>query len=488
MKKLPTNLPTVPSKDKIERELTKRRIDSSLLEYTKWKFKNILKRDFIENWHHSLISKELERVYAGLTQFLLITIPPRYTKTEIAVKSFMEWSFAKNKYCKFMHLSYSDELALDNSSEVRDVLQSEEFQDFWPMEFKIDSKSKKKWYTADEGRKAGGVYSTSTGGQITGFGAGGVGDDFEGAIIIDDPLKPEDARSDTIRKAINNRFNNTIKSRMNNPSKTPIIVIMQRLHEDDMAGFLLDGGSEFKFRHLNLPAINEDGPNEYDPRQIGQALWPQKHSAKQLRKMQEKSPDTFAGQYQQRPAPKEGMILKKEWVKYYRPTQLPRHGMWTLSIDANFKEGKKNDFVAIQVWKQADANFYLIDQIRKRIGFTETLVYIGEMLNKYSEIFEILVEDKANGSAIIDVLQRKFTGVIAINPKESKEARFQAVAPAWEAGNVYLPEKALWLEEFVSELLYFPNAKHDDQVDAMTQYINKKRLDSNYSLEAMLKM
>jgi len=476
----------LPSKDAIEHELEKRRLESSLLDFTIWKFETIRKTPFLTNWHHDLIAKSLEEVFRGETQFLLITIPPRYTKTEIAVKSFMEWSFARQPRSKFLHLSYSDDLALDNSAEVKDTLMSEEFQSFWPIGLKSDSKSKKKWYTSINKAKGGGVYATSTGGQITGFGAGGVGSQFEGAIIIDDPLKPEDARSETVRSNINERFNNTIRSRMNNPSKTPIIVIMQRLHEDDMAGFLLNGGSEFKFKHLNLPAINEDGPSDYDPRQVGEALWPQKHSAEQLKMMREKSPGTYAGQYQQRPAPKEGKIIKNDWVKTFLPHQLPSAGEISLSIDATFKEGKKNDFVVIQSWKQFGPNFYLLDQIRKRMGFTQTLVQIASMMARFPEAFEILVEDKANGSAIIDVLKRRFPGVIPINPKESKEARLQAVAPAWEAGNVFINAQAPWKDDFTSELLFFPNAKHDDQVDAMTQYINKKRLDTNYSLEAIL--
>ena len=478
------NLPPIPSEEALLRERLKRKLEGSLLEYTKWKFETVLKTPFILNWHHHAICNELELVFSGFTQFLLITLPPRYTKTEIVIKSFMEWSLALVPQSKFIHLSYSDDLALDNSSSVKETILSPEYQTLWPLELKADSKSKKKWYT----KNRGGVYATSTGGQITGFGAGGVGDNFEGAILIDDPIKPEDARSDKVRGDINQRFNNTIKSRMNNPSKTPIIVIMQRLHEDDMAGFLLDGGSEFNFKHLNLPAINENGPNGYDPRQIGQALWPRKHSVEQLQLMQEKSPDTYAGQYQQRPAPREGKMLKKAWFKTYHPHQLPKGGTLTMSIDANFKEGAKNDFVVIQVWKQHKANFYLLDQIRKRIGFTQTLTYINQMMINYPEIFEILVEDKANGSAIIDVIKNKFHGVIPVTPKESKEARLQAVAPAWEAGNVHLPDKAIWLEEFKSELLTFPNAKHDDQVDAMSQYINKKRIDANYSLDAILTM
>ena len=476
---------SLPSRESIEKELKKRDLEDSLLDYTKWKFETVKRQPFLENWHHVVISTELEKVFLGLTQFLLITIPPRYTKTEIAVKSFIEWCMAKVPRSKFLHLSYSDDLAMDNSSEIKETITSEEYQEFWPLQLKGDAKSKKKWYT----KERGGMYATSTGGQITGFGAGGVGDDFEGAIIIDDPLKPEDARSDVIRTHINNRFNNTIKSRMNNPKKTPIIVIMQRLHEEDLAGFLIDGGSEFDFVHLNLPAINEDGPNQYDPRQPGEALWPTKHSSAQLNRMKEKSRETYAQQYQQRPTPAEGHILKKEWIRYHN-FDFPqgKRTLKTMSIDATFKGGKKNDFVSIQMWARNGSNHYLIDQTHKQMTFTETLHAIKDMLGRHPDCLKVLIEDKANGSAIIDTLQNSVMGVIAITPKESKEARFQSIASLWEAGNVYLPKSAPWVDDFIKEAMFFPNAKYDDQVDAMTQYLNEHTNDGALFLENMLTM
>ena len=162
-------------------------------------------------------------------------MPPRYGKTELVIKIFVSWCLAKVNYSKFIHLSYSDTLALDNSAQTKEYIQSDAFQRLWCMELKKDAQSKKKWFN-DNG---GGMYATASGGAITGFGAGVDGvDGFSGAILIDDPLKPDDAFSEVERNKVNNRYNNTIRSRTNTDN-TPIIIIMQRLHEDDLSGFLL---------------------------------------------------------------------------------------------------------------------------------------------------------------------------------------------------------------------------------------------------------
>jgi len=238
--------------------------------------------------YQRIIFDALERVVRGETRRLIINIPPRYSKTEIAVKMFVAWCMANNPAAKFIHLSYSDDLALDNSSAIRDLIKSQEFQRFFPMALRTDSDSKKKWMT--EAR--GGLYATAAGGAITGFGAGGMGrvycgngspaDGFAGCIILDDALKPDDAFSDTMRDRINRRYTNTIASRTNSP-ETPVVVIMQRLHENDMAGFLLNGGSGEEWEHICLPAITPEG----------EALWPEKHSIEMLRQMEEADPYTL---------------------------------------------------------------------------------------------------------------------------------------------------------------------------------------------------
>ncbi|MBC7750079.1 MAG: hypothetical protein H7Z76_16165 [Methylotenera sp.] len=267
------------------------------------------------------IVQVLEKVLKGEITRLIINIPPRYRKTEIAVKMFISYCLAMNQKAKFIHLSYSDDLALDNSESIKDIVYSDCFQNLFPMRIKKDSKSKKKWYT----EKGGGVYATSAGGQVTGFGAGksieeyGIDDlddeeinsfflefpqnntDFGGAIIIDDPNKPEDANSNTVLKRINERFDSTIKNRANS-RYTPIIIIQQRTSPNDMSGFLLEQSNEW--HHLNLKALKDDGT----------ALCDKFHTVEELLKIKERNENVFNNQYQQDPKPLEGLMYAIEKV------------------------------------------------------------------------------------------------------------------------------------------------------------------------------
>ena len=298
------------SPEDIEFQLETYNLEEDFFAFVLWVFRVIYKRPFSENWHHKILCKIMMEIHSGKLHHTIINMPPRYTKTEIVVKLFTAWCYAKNPTCEFLHLAYSDDLALSNSAAIKSVIESVEFQERWSVEFKKDTTAKKKWQTT-----AGGEFSAAaSGGAVTGFGSGKLGStEFAGALIIDDPLKPDDAKSDTVRDSINNRFPETIKSRLND-RKTPLILIMQRLHEDDPVGFLLGGGTEMEFTHISLPSINEDGPSEYDPRQVGQALWEFKHTEEELEQMRIKAAMNFAGQYQQRPAPKEGNIFKLDYV------------------------------------------------------------------------------------------------------------------------------------------------------------------------------
>lgn len=457
----------LPDIDDVNRRLAAYDLEESLYEFTLWVFEKIYRRTFLPNWHHKTLCQVLEDIHAGKLLHTVINIPPRYTKTEIVVKIFIAWCYAKDPDCEFIHLAYSDELALNNSAAVREIIQHEEYQKLWPIEFKLDSTAKKKWKTT-----AGGEMSAAaTGGAVTGFGAGKLGaDSFKGALIVDDPLKPEDSNSDTIRDSINNRFPQTLKSRLNDRN-VPMIVIMQRLHENDPAGFLLNGGTELDFTHINLPAINEAGPSKYDPREKGEILWPEKHDAKELEEMRKKSAMVFAGQYQQRPAPAEGNIFKN--FKFY--TELPEWIPFKIhSWDFTFKKTKKSDYVVGSYWgKTPDQDIYLIDLVRARMSFTESLEAIRLFTLKHSDYRAILVEDKANGSAIIDSIKKEVKKVIPISPTESKEERAEAVAPMFQAGDIYLPHPSIapWVEDFINEMKVFPNGTHDDQVDSATQAI-----------------
>src|SRR5690606_11955419 len=249
------------------------------------------KRKFVVNSHHEIISDTVDRILKGELKWVIFNVAPRYSKTEIVVKNLIAKGLAKNPASRFIHLSYSDDLALDNSEGVKDIIQLQAYQNLFPeVQIKRGSDSKKKWYTT----AGGGVYATAAGGQVTGFGAGRVDDegddfdemlpdgdlDFAGALIIDDPIKPDDADSETIRERVNNRFDSTIVNRVNSRN-TPIIIIMQRLHEKDLCGHVMENypGEWFV---LSLPCIIvEEGQNLTE----GKPLWEFKHTLNELLKM-----------------------------------------------------------------------------------------------------------------------------------------------------------------------------------------------------------
>lgn len=283
---------------------------SGMMNYTKYFFKVKSGRKFVVNSHHELICNALDKVVRGEIKKLIINIAPRYSKTEIAVKNFISMGLAINPSAKFIHLSYSDDLAHDNSEEIRDIVKSDDYQKLFPyVQIKKDSDSKKKWLTT----AGGGVYAVATGGQVTGFGAGTVDDEeltseidsistskFSGAIVIDDPIKPEDALSDVKRNRVNARFENTIRNRVNSRN-TPIIIIMQRLHEDDLCGYL-EKLEPDDWTVLSIPCIYEDENGGRKP------LWPFKHTLEELDKLRSADPIVFDTQYMQNPTPLEGLL------------------------------------------------------------------------------------------------------------------------------------------------------------------------------------
>jgi predicted phage terminase large subunit-like protein len=301
---------------------------SDSLNYTKYFFKQKTGRRFVVNSHHKLICDALNDVLNGKITKLIINIAPRYSKTELAVKNFISMGLAINPSSKFIHLSYSDDLAHDNSEEIRDIVKSVEYQSLFPyVSIKKDSDSKKKWSTTE----GGGVYAVATGGQVTGFGAGAVDEEkeledeiesietstFAGAIVIDDPIKPEDALSDIKRDRVNNRFETTIRNRVNSRN-TPIIIIMQRLHEDDLCGYLQKIEPD-DWTVLSIPCISLDKNGNEVP------LWEFKHSLEELHKIERANPFVFDTQYMQNPTPIEGLMYREfqtyDTIPYYKDSE-----------------------------------------------------------------------------------------------------------------------------------------------------------------------
>ena len=293
--------------------LKKKRLQEDFLYFTRYFFKDNYNRKFVVSEHHKKIANKLKEVIDGKCKRLIINIAPRYGKTELAVKAFIAYGFALNPRSKFLHVSYSQELAVANSEEVRDsFILNPEYDRFFNVGLNPSSTAKKKWETRDGGV----LYATATGGQVTGFGAGDVDNEedffndyeqttkFSGAIVIDDPIKPEDADHPLIRNKVNQRFESTLKNRVNSVN-TPIIVIMQRLHENDLCGHLLNEYSD-EWDVLKLPCIDDDG----------KPLWEFKHDLEWLHKEQAKNPINFSRQYMQNPKSREGLLYGSDFKTY----------------------------------------------------------------------------------------------------------------------------------------------------------------------------
>jgi predicted phage terminase large subunit-like protein len=452
-----------------EEKVLKVMCEKDLLFFTRYIFKENTRRNFTVSPHFVLIANKLMEVINGNVKRLIINIPPRYGKTELAVKNFIAYGLAINPQSKFIHISYSDDLALDNSSQAKEYVESDAFQKFWQMKLKKDAQGKKKWFNED----GGGVYATASGGAITGFGAG-VADSkiFSGAIIIDDPLKPDDSISEVKRKSVNERYNSTIRSRVND-SNTPIIVIMQRLHEEDLSGFLLDGGSGEEWEHLCLPALDENN----------NPLYPEKHSFEELEQIRQANRYNFAGQYMQLPAPEEGGEWKKEWFQIIDKKEVPINSLkWELFIDGAYTKNTANDPTGFQIGAKWGNNYVIYSSVDKYLEMPELLKFIPNHINASDvKVSLILVEPKASGKSLQQMVKSTTGLSIAeirtefVNNSKIENAR--TCSSFIEGGRVYLI-KGSWNEPFLNQVGTFPNAKHDEHIDLTCYGIERNLLNS----------
>ena len=456
-----------------EEKVLKVMCEKDLLFFTRYIYKENHRRNFIVAPHFVLIANKLMDVINGKTKRLIINIPPRYGKTELAVKNFIAYGLAINPSAKFIHLSYSDDLALDNSSQAKEYIESDAFQKFWQMKLKKDAQGKKKWFN----ESGGGVYATASGGAITGFGAGVPESKvFSGAIIIDDPLKPDDASSEVKRKAVNERYNGTIRSRVNDRN-TPIIVIMQRLHEEDLSGFLLNGGSGEEWEHLCLPALNDNN----------EPLYPEKHTFEELEQIRQANRYNFAGQYMQTPAPDEGGEWKKEWFKIVDKNEIPLNLLrWELFIDGAYTKNTANDPTGFQIGAKWDNNYVIFSSIDKYLEMPELLKFIPNHINASGlKIALTLVEPKASGKSLQQMINST-TGLSITEIKtdfvnSSKIENARTCASFIEGGRVILVGGS-WNESFLNQVGTFPNAKHDEHID-LTCYGIERNLLNNYKVD-----
>lgn len=428
--------------------------------------------EYQRNWHHERLCEALDKLVTGEIKRLMVFMPPRHGKSELGSRRFPAYVLGKDPNAQIISASYSADLASQMNRDVQRIIDAEEYQETFP-ETKLSSRKEKGYIRNSdifEVVNHRGVYkSAGIGGGITGRGMT--------YGIIDDPFKNrKEAESKTVRNAVWDWYTSTFYTRLEKDAR--ILIILTRWHEDDLAGRLLKQAEEDpeaeQWEVINYPAIAENPIHETDPRELGEALWPEKYDEDTLKKMKSTiGTYEWSALYQQRPSPSEGNFLQRKWWKYYK--QLPDKFEEILqSWDMAFKDNEDSDYVVGQVWGKVGADKYLIDQVRGKMDLPTTIRAVRSLSSKHPYAVKKLIEDKANGTAVIQMLNREIPGMIPINPEGGKIARAAAASPQVEAGNVYLPDPSIapWVHDFVEEAAAFPNGSNDDQVDCFSQAIN----------------
>jgi predicted phage terminase large subunit-like protein len=408
--------------------------------------------------HHELICNALEEVFNGQCKRLIINIPPRYSKTHLC-KSFVAWSLGKSRHSNFIMTSYSSELAEQNSWETREMVRSEFYHGVFPETMiNTTSSARHKWHILN----GGGVYASSTEGTITGFGAGAMREGFGGAIIIDDPIKPTEARSDKVRNGVIEWYKSTLQSRTNDP-KTPIILIMQRLHEEDLAGWLLAGGSGESWKLICLPALQPDGT----------ALWADKHSVAELRRMEKAMPYTFSGQYQQRPTPGEGGFFDERSLSYDASARDVKRKVRAYDLGATHNDGDPTVGLLMGVTGNGKYIVEDVDTLQGSPEAVERMVVTNAQRDGKSVTISLPQDPGAAGKSAVFYLTKALSGFRVVSSLESgdKVTRAEPFASQMNVGNVGMV-RAEWNNAYVQELRNFPFGKHDDQIDASSRAFN----------------
>lgn len=422
--------------------------------------------------HQKYIAPYLQRIADGERLFIIVELPPQHGKSTFITETFPSYYLGKNPSKQAMIVCYSEELFKKFGRKNREKFRLYS-NELFNLSISKETSSVSEW--GIEGQ-LGQLYSTSILGGATGRGSD--------LLIIDDPIKNRsEAESKTMRDKIYGEWTSTFYSRLS--ANGSVIVIMTRWHEDDLAGRLLKEAS-LPWIEVKIPAIAEE--NDLLGRKEGEALAPEigkdETWAEETRVVS--GSRTWLALYQQRPTAAGGNIFKRSWVKYYVPTiemkvklglgddvaVLPEaFDIQLQSWDCTFKGKETSDFVSGQVWAKRNADYYLLDRHHERLGIVDTMKAIQVMTAKWPKALAKLIEDKANGTAVIEMLQKSISGIVPIEPEGGKEVRAQAVAPLWESGNVYLPHPSWkeWTNDVVEELVSFPNGAHDDDVDSMSQ-------------------
>jgi predicted phage terminase large subunit-like protein len=418
------------------------------------------------NWHIDVIADKLIRVYHGGIKRLAISVPPRSLKSLSITIAFSAWLHGHRPACAVMSASYAQDLASKLARDTRKVMESDWYKTIFPATRISPSKSAVYDFETTE---SGVRYSASVMGGFTGRGAD--------IIIIDDPQRPDDAMSEAMRKTVNDWFDGTVYSRLNDKQEGAIIIVMQRLHTDDLIGHVLE---QEDWDVLNLAAIAEDDEHyTYETifgtqcyhRKLGEALHPARESLHTLQQLRKAIGEyRFLSQYQQQPVPEGGLIIRDNWLPRMPRASFPdKFEMVLQSWDTASKASELSDYSVCTTWGLKDKKLYLLDVLCRRLEFPELKRACIALANQYRPDI-ILVEDKSSGIQLIQELKAAgIWSVQAFKPQGDKATRLFTCSAMFENGAVILPEDAPWLNSYVRELTSFPSSKHDDQVDSTTQ-------------------
>lgn len=457
---------------------------NSLFEFTLLTFPT----EFIPNWHHEILCEKLEALLEGEIKRLMVFMPPRHSKTELVARRFPAYALGKNPELNVIVSSYSAGLAYQINRDCQSIMETRVYNSVFPETVLPGpgvKGSDKKLCNSEVTEIIGGsgdIRAAGVGGGITGHG-------FD-IGIIDDPIKNwEEAHSPVYREMVWNWFTTTFMTRCNT-QEARVLITLTRWHEDDLAGRILHRmkiDPEFdRYEVVSLPAIKENDSAPGDKRKIGEALWPARFNLDYLNQRKKEGEYKFNALFQQKPSPPSGSIVNRDWWQYYDKEDLndlmPNFEKIIQSWDMSFKETTSGSYVVGQVWGKIGADVYLLYQTRERLDFPRTLDRVRAVSGQWNTSVK-LVEDKANGPAVISTLKHEIPGIIPVKADVSKELRAQAVSYLIKSGNVYVPRNTPWVnaaDGFVEEWANFPHGSHDDQVDASAHAIKHLLVDVNY--------
>ncbi len=421
---------------------------------------------YLHNWHVEAIAHQLERCRQREIRRLIVTLPPRSLKSICASVAFPAFALGHDPTLRIVCASYSQDLAAKHARDFRTVLDRAWYRRLFPHT-RIDPRKNTEGeiQTTAQGYRL----STSVGGTLTGRGGN--------LILIDDPMKPAERMSEVKRAAVSEWYDSTLTSRLDRKTEDAIVLIMQRLHVDDLVGHVLE--KDERWTHLNLPAIAEEdeeiplGDGTVYRRRAGELLHPEREPREVLEELKAAmGSQAFSAQYQQTPIPAGGALIQGNWFRTYpRAPERARGERVIQSWDTATKAGTTNDYSVCTTWLMRGKDYYLLDVLRKRLEYPDLRRTILSHAATHAAT-AVLIEDAGTGAPLTQDLRREGKlRPIPIRPERDKIVRLEAQSAVIEAGQVLLPEKAPWLGDFRAEILAFPYGRYDDQVDSVSQFL-----------------